>query len=60
MVDVQVDVQCALVHSAMAAQQSTLARSCQRKLEMVWRKVHTVNIVTPYLSGDTSGQVFHP
>ena len=56
---VQVDVQCALVHSAMAAQKSTLARSCQHKLEMVWRKVHIVNTVTPCLSGDTPGQVVH-
>ena len=36
---VQVEVQCALVHSAMAAQKSVFSRSCQHKLEMIWRKV---------------------
>jgi len=32
-----VDVQCALVHSIMAAQKPALSRSCQHKLEIIWR-----------------------
>jgi len=48
-VAVQVDVQCALVHSAMSAQKSTLSRSCQRKLENIWRKVRIVNCVVAFL-----------
>jgi len=35
----QVEVQFALVHSVVAAQKSTLSRSCQHKLEMTWNKV---------------------
>jgi len=47
--DVQVDVQCALVHSAMSAQKSTLSRSCQRKLEVMWRKVCVLNRAIAYM-----------